>query len=149
MAIRGFVLAKTGWTLKYINELPEDHLLFAYHYLKKDDTEYWERFGAHLGTIWDRDQLRNLMESSGTKATNSRIFVPLSLTINPDLPKALLGKKKNQSSGSQSSVADIPSSDGLNTGMPLPIDAEVINMATLPKEEFLSIIGSSGLKVRK
>jgi len=85
----------------------------------------------------------------GAKPENSRIFVPLSLTINPDLPNALLGKATNQPTAPQSSEAALPASDGLNTGMSLPTDTEVVNMATLSKDEFLGIIGRAGLKVRK
>jgi len=148
LAVRGFILAKTGWKLEYINKLPEDHLLFVYHYLRKNETEQWEHLGAHLGTIWDRNELLKLQQS-GAKPENSRIFVPLSLVMNPDLPDALLGKRRNQSAAPQSSEDVLPSGDGLNTGMSLPTDTEIVNMAELSKDEFLSVIGKSGLRVRK
>lgn len=93
--------------------------------------------------------LRLQQAGGGAKPENSRIFVPLSLVINPDLPNALLGKASSQPTASQNSEAPLPSGDGLNTGMALPTDTEVVNMATLSKEEFLGIIGRAGLKVRK
>jgi len=149
LAIRGFVLAKTGWKLDYINRLPEDHLLFAYHYLRKADEDYWNNFGRHLGTLWDLDSLRQLQTApEGVSGQNSLVFVPLSLVVDPQLPEHLLGKTE-KSTQTQQSSSSMPRGDGLHTGMALPSDTEVINMAELSKAEFLSLIGNSGLKVRK
>ncbi len=88
-----------------------------------------------------------LTTATNSPSENSRIFVPLSLVVNPDLPDALLGKKKSDNKQPQTEVprGELPSSDGLNTGMSLPTDMEVVNMAEMPKEEFLSIIRRSGL----
>jgi hypothetical protein len=125
--------------LEYINKLPEAHLLFAYHWLQKDENEYWDRMGAHLGTLWDRDQLIRLMAApKGSVGSSSRVFVPLSLVVNPDLPNALLGKSKTGQDTDSSG-------DGLHTGMTLPEGDEVVNMAEMDKDEFLDVIGRSGL----
>lgn len=146
MAIRGYVLAKTGWTLDYINELPETHLLFSYHYLKKDDGEAWERLGAHLGTLWDRKTLQALDEKAkGSHLQNDSIFVPLSLVVNPDLPNALLGKEKDAPQGDSTRPAATSKGDGLLTEMAMPEGDEVVNMGDLPREEFMGLVTSAGL----
>ena len=117
--------------------------MFAYHYCNKKEEDYWKRFGSHMGTLWDRDELRRLISTpSGPPGQNQRVFVPLALVVNPDLPNALLGIKK----GDKPSTSDaLPQGDGLNTGMPIPLGDEVENMAELPKDEFLQIISRSGL----
>jgi len=70
--------------------------------------------------------------------------------MNPELPNALLGKKPETPAGRP--ITNPPSSslgDGLNTDMPLPSDAEVINMSNLPKEEFFGLIANAGLATTK
>lgn len=145
MAVRGYILAKTGWTLEYINSLPEVHLLFAYHHLKKSDEDTWDRLGSHLGTLWEREALLALQQHvSGTGEATPHVFVPLSLVMNPELPDALLGKKKEGSSVSPG--GSIPSSgDGLHTEMAMPEGEEVVNMGDLPKEEFFGLVAQAGL----
>ncbi len=142
-------MANTGWKFNYINSLPEEHLIFAFHYLKKKDDDYWARFGAHMGTVWDREELERLTSApSGSPSRDRRVFVPLSLVVNPDLPEALLGKgKANKQSGSSPRGTEeaLPASDGLQTGMSLPLGTEIVNMANLPKEKFMEIIRQSGL----
>ena len=97
--------------------------------------------------MWDREELARLTAApGGSPNLDSRVFVPLSLVVNPDLPNALLGKKKSGEQMAQPAPqGEIPASDGLNTGMSLPTDSEVVNMAELPKDEFLGIIARSGL----
>ncbi len=150
MAVRGYVIAKTGWTLDYINGLPELHLLFVYHHLKKDEDNYWHEFGRHLGTTWERETLERMLEpGKGTPLKNSSIFVPLSLVLNPDLPSILLGRPlgdrgaQNTSPGEPAKSTN--SSDGLHTGMALPGGEEVVNMGDLSKEEFFGLVSSAGM----
>lgn len=120
--------------------------------MKKADEDYWDLFGTHLGTLWSRselEQVRANRDKSGKTPATDKVLVPLSLVMNPDLPDAILGKKPERGSGSQRNPDDpLPSGDGLNTGMPLPTDTEVVNMSELSKEEFLGIISRSGLKVK-
>lgn len=147
MAVRGYVLAKTGWTLEYINRLPETHLLFAYHHIRKTEEDSWDRLGSHLGTLWDRDALMALQKQvAGDGNKSSTIFVPLSLVVNPELPDALLGKNPAPSA---SPGEPIPSrsggGDGLYTEMAMPEGDEVVNMGDLPKEEFFGLVAQAGL----
>jgi hypothetical protein len=119
------------------------HLLFVFHWLKKEEGEQWNRFGAHLGTLWDRDTLKALDEKpKGSHLQNDTIFVPLSLVVNPDLPNALLGKTKGAPAPPG---ATQQSGDGLYTEMAMPEGDEVVNMGDLPKEEFVGLVASAGL----
>jgi hypothetical protein len=126
------------------------HLLFAYHWISKVDNDQWKRLSKHLGTVWDRSTLEMLNSSgSGTRGTPSeRLFIPLSLSMNPDLPEALLGKKKSTGPappGGSSSQAG----DGLRTEMALPAGEEVVNMGDLPKNEFIGLVSQAGLASHK
>ncbi len=86
----------------------------------------------------------------GAKEGSDRIFVPLSLVINPDLPDGLLKKsKKDPNPSSTSDGTPLPPGDGLNTGMAIPLGEEVINMATLPKDAFLDVIRKGGLPTER
>lgn len=144
MAVRGFILAKTGWTLEYINSLSELHLLFAFHWLNKVEEDTWERLTSHLGTVWDRDTLEMLNSSTSSGTPGKKIFVPLSLSINPDLPAALLGKKPSDIRSSPGEKAS-QQGDGLYTGMAMPEGDDVINMGDLPREEFMGLVANAGL----
>jgi hypothetical protein len=150
LAVRGYVIAKTGWTLDYINGLPELHLLFVYHHLKKDEDHYWNEFGRHLGTTWEREQLERMLEpSKGNAPKNSRIFVPLSLVLNPDLPSILLGRPLGDR-GAKNTPPGEPENrttggDGLYTGMALPGGEEIVNMGDLSKDEFFGLVAGAGM----
>jgi hypothetical protein len=87
----------------------------------------------------------------GAREGSDRIFVPLSLVINPDLVEGLLGKgKKGANQPTSTDQTDpLPSGDGLNTGMALPSSEEVVNMASLPKDEFLNVIRAGGLPTER
>jgi len=128
-----------------MNSLPELHLLFVYHHLKKDESNYWNEFGRQMGTTWERATLERMLETSkGPLKKTSSIFVPLSLVLNPALPSILLGK----TSGDANSPGEAPrkdGGDGLYTGMALPQGEEVINMGDLPKDEFFGLVASAGM----
>jgi hypothetical protein len=150
LAVRGYVIAKTGWTLDYINDLPELHLLFVYHHLKKDEDNYWHEFGRHLGTTWERETLERMLEPSvGPRPKNATIFVPLSLVLNPDLPSILLGRplgaKKSANTPQGGSEESASGSDGLHTSMALPGGEEIVNMGDLSKNEFFGLVASAGM----
>lgn len=105
----------------------------------------WERFGAHLGTLWNRETLQALDEKpQGSHTQNDTIFVPLSLVVNPDLPNALLGKDTGGAKAPPGATAR-QGGDGLHTEMAMPEGDEVINMGSLPREEFIGLVASSGL----
>jgi hypothetical protein len=143
LAVRGYVLAKTGWTIEYINKLPELHLLFAYHHCKKAEEDTWDRLGAHLGTLWEREALKILQsKKQGSHLENDTVFVPLSLVINPELPNALLGEPSSSSGAPATSQQT--GGDGLLTAMAIPEGEETVNMGDLPREEFIGLITNSG-----
>jgi hypothetical protein len=126
--------------------------MFAYHWLTKVDKDQWDKLGSQLGTTWKRSELERLDSApAGAREGSDTIFVPLSLVINQDLVEGLLnraGKTPNApSTGSQTSTPQ--AGDGLHTGMSLPSGEEVINMATLPKDEFLNVIRSGGLPTER
>jgi hypothetical protein len=89
--------------------------------------------------------------TGGARGENDTIFVPLSLVVNPDLPAALLGEKKDGPSNSPQARSGRPPSggDGLHTEMSIPTDTEVVNMADLDKDEFFGLIGNAGLATTK
>jgi hypothetical protein len=105
--------------------------------------------------MWSRSELVRMSTAEpGAKPGSDRIFVPLSLVINPDLVDGLLNKAKkdpNQppSVSGGTDGAPLPPGDGLNTGMSIPTGEEVVNMATLPKDEFLNVIRQGGLPTER
>ncbi len=123
------------------------HLLFAYHWISKVDSDQWQRLSSHLGTVWDRETLEMLNSNASGKGgtPQNKIFVPLSLSINPDLPEALLGKKRAATSAPGEPVSRSGSGDGLYTEMAMPEGDEVVNMGDLPKEEFFGLVSQAGL----
>jgi hypothetical protein len=121
------------------------HLLFAYHWLSKVEEDTWERLTSNLGTIWDKETLLTLQQKvSGSHVGGDKVFVPLSLVMNPELPDALLGKKNSANSAPQGETPS-SSSDGLHTEMAMPEGDEVVNMGELPKNEFFGLVAHAGL----
>jgi hypothetical protein len=126
--------------------------MFAYHWLTKVDKDQWDRLGAQLGTTWKRSELERLDSTpAGAKEGSDTIFVPLSLVINQDLVEGLLNRRdKPPGQPSTGSTPATPQAgDGLHTGMALPSGEEVVNMATLPKDEFLNVIRAGGLPTER
>jgi hypothetical protein len=123
--------------------------MFVYHWLVKVDRDQWDKLGIQLGTTWKRSELERLDTApAGAKEGSDTIFVPLSLVINQDLVEGLLNNAGR--SPSQPSTGSSPrAGDGLHTGMALPAGEEVINMATLPKDEFLNVIRAGGLPTER
>ena len=126
--------------------------MFAYHWLTKVDKDQWDRLGSQIGKTWKRSELERLDSAPpGAREGSDTIVVPLSLVINQDLVEGLLNRANK--SPSQPSTGSGPATsqagDELHTGMPLPAGEEVINMATLPKSEFLDVIRSGGLPTEK
>lgn len=129
-----------------MNSLPELHLLFVYHHLKKDESNYWNEFGRQMGTTWERATLERMLETSkGPPKKTSSIFVPLSLVLNPALPSILLGKPQGEDNSPGATPVKREGGDGLYTGMALPKGEDVINMGDLPKEEFFGLVAGAGL----
>ncbi len=123
--------------------------MFVYHWLQKVDKDQWDRLGSQLGTTWKRSELERLDAAPpGAKEGSDTIFVPLSLVINQDLVEGLLNRA-NKSPSQPSTGSPPQQGDGLHTGMSLPAGEEVINMATLPKDEFLNVIRSGGLPTER
>lgn len=125
------------------------HLLFAFHWLSKVDEDSWDRIAMHLGTMWDRETLEMLNSSTGSGTPGKHIFVPLSLSINPDLPAALLGKKASDNSSVPSGGKPVGRGDGLYTEMAMPEGSDVINMGDLPREEFLGLVANAATGLTK
>jgi len=126
-------------------------MLFTYHWLQKAENDYWDRFGRHLGTVWNVKELvelkNNINQKSKERIQTDTIFVPLSIVMNPELPSALLGNE-NQADVKKvnTNVKNISNNgDELRTEMPLPRDADIVNMANLEKEEFFGLIANAGL----
>ena len=125
--------------------------MFSYHWLRKVDKDQWKSLGSHLGTMWSRAEINRLVDApAGPKEGQDAVFVPLSLVINPDLVEGLVTKGSADRQLAPSAASG-PSNtgDGLNTGMALPSGEEVVNMADLPKDEFLNVIRKGGLPTER
>lgn len=123
--------------------------MFVYHWLEKVDKDQWAKLGTQLGTTWKRSELERLDAApAGAKEGSDTIFVPLSLVIDQGLVEGLLNKA-NKSPNQPSTGSAPQAGDGLHTGMALPAGEEVINMATLPKDEFLNVIRAGGLPTER
>lgn len=102
--------------------------------------------GAHLGTLWDREDLTALQEQvAGAGDRSPTVFIPLSLVVNPELPDALLGKVKSGDPATRGDNRPSPAGDGLHTEMAMPEGDEVVNMGELPKDEFFGLVSQAGL----
>lgn len=80
-------MAKGGYTWREVREMSELQLSFVDHYQQKQEIDFVEKIATILGLSWDLDFLDKVQ--AGTPEPTSRIFLPLSLVIDPELVEKL------------------------------------------------------------
>lgn len=64
-------------------------LHYTAYWLAKKESDWFERLGHLLGTEWSREQVERLVNPKQGATVPDKMFLPLSLAINPDLTEWL------------------------------------------------------------
>jgi len=98
-------------------------LEFLAHSFRKEQESSFEWLGSLLGTNWNKDKIKALLTESSSSTRPDKFIIPLAYLIRPDIKEML---KPSITVGGEK--------------MEISPDEEVIDLATVPKEEFLRIM---------
>lgn len=107
-------------------------LLWCDHQLTQDQGDLFDRLGTMLGTRWTKDQVATMFQKGSKGQAADTVMIPLAFIVQPEFQEAL------------------KSIWGTSLHKPGWIGAasEVIEAATLPREQFLAMTASSSIAAK-
>lgn len=141
------VMARGGYTFDDIRQMSTSEITFLYHYQRLVVQEQQQFLVSTLGVVWDRESVSQVSAESGSNSTPAapltKLFIPLSLAINPDVADFV----KSQFGVSGASPGKAPYIAG---GDYIPKSNEnIVSMGELSRDEFLEMIGRKPKKSSK
>ena len=111
-------------------------ILFLHHYQTLVQREQQDFLSTALGIVWDKKNLiANITDEKSTTPLE-KLFIPLSVAVNPEILDYVKKQFKMSTSGSNNKPPFI------GGGEYMPKSNEVIHsLGDLPKNEFLKMIG--------
>ena len=137
-------MARGHYTFEDVKDWTREQWYFLFHYQEMDVVRQEEFLTNALGVLWDAKKMREQSASGpeGTSVNKDKLFIPLSLAVNPEILSFVNKQFGIASSSSEkgSGVTDGPSY--IAGGSYKPKSGEVVkSMADMPKEEFLKTVG--------
>ena len=142
-------MARGGYTPDDIRKMDELEILFIFHHQELAIYEQQDFLTNVLGVVWDKNNLVESLKETKTKTRKAleKIFIPLSLAINPDVMdfvQAQFGLGGKAGKVSSDGVIGNPFIAG-GEYMPKPGDV-IMSMDHMSKEDFMSLIGKGEKK---
>jgi len=140
-------MARGGYTPNEIREMEYLEIMFIYHYQEQSIYEQQQFLTSILGVVWEKDKIVSSLEESkknvgGVKKPLDKLFIPLSLAVNPDVMdfvQSQFGVGGKLGKVSPDGVIKNPYIAG---GEYIPKAGEVImSTESMPKDDFLNLIG--------
>lgn len=142
-------MARGGYTPDEIRKMDELEIMFIFHHQEMAIYEQQNFLTSILGVVWDKNSLVESMAESKTKTKRvlDKLFIPLSLAINPDVMDFV------QTQFGMGGKAGKVSNDGVIANpfiaggeyMPKPGE-KVMSMDNMTKEDFMSLLGKGERK---
>jgi len=129
-------MARGGYSFDQIKEMDTTQIQFLHHYQDLVQNE-WQQFITNaLGLVWDRKTFMDrVVDTDSNKEPLEKIFIPLSLAINPDLLDYVKSQFKITGKGSLIAGGDYKVKPN-----------EVVKpMSELSKTDFLKMLGKKAL----
>jgi len=127
-------MARGNYTFEQIQQMDTMQIYFLHHYQEVVKNEEQGYLASALGIIWDKEILTEKLTSSSKPL--EKLFIPLSVAINPDI----LDYVKKQFNMSSSKKSSGPAYIG--GGDYMPKSNEVINsLGDMSKDDFMRMIG--------
>jgi len=146
-------MARGGYTPNEIRQMEYLEIMFIYHHQEMSIYEQQTFLTNILGVIWEKDSILGSIEESKkrsvVKQTLEKLFIPLSLAINPDVMdfvQAQFGVGSKKGNVSSDGVIKNPYIAG---GDYMPKPGEVImSTENMSKDDFLNLIGKGSRKAK-
>lgn len=129
-------MARGGYTFSQIKEMSLEERMFIHHYQNLSEDNQMRTLLKALGVIWEKDDfLREPSVSENRENTSRDVFIPLAMTINPNIHK-FVGDTAKKSNNNGISPKYYGSGELIEQSL-----GKVRSMAELSKEEFYQMIG--------
>lgn len=124
-------MARGGYTFSDIKAMDPTEVNYLWHYQNYVEKQRFNELASMLGVLWDLDDFKasSTKEASADEPASNKMFIPLSIVINPKIMEMIQKK-----SGTDSQI-------GGSDFKPPEENAKVIPMADLSKEDFLRMLG--------
>ena len=133
-------MARGGYTFDQIKQMSNIELWFLHHYQELVKKEQQEFIVDSLGIVWDKSSFKDKLDTG--KKQIEKLFIPLSVAINPDL-LTYVKKQFNIADSSQKSKGPAY----IGGGEYMPKTNEVVNsLGDLSKDDFMQMIGKKSRK---
>lgn len=130
-------MARGHYTFDDIESWTDEQLYFVFHYQEKVEQAQMEKMAKMLGLLWTKEDFG---KDSNSSANMDKIFIPLSLVINPRL-KDEWQIEKNLGTAGKGHV-------GGGEYMPKK-DEQIVSMDQMTPAEYKEFIGKVGLVTKK
>jgi len=109
-------------------------VFYLWHYQNLSDKAQFDELSRLLGVVWDLSKMTAESTDATVTTDNSKLFIPLTVAINPKILEFVRGKSK-------------PTASVIGGGEFVPAAGEkVVPMSEMPKEQFLAMVGVRSAK---
>lgn len=129
------MIARGGYTFSQVKEMSREEIAYIHYHQTLVDEKQMRTLLKALGVVWDKsDFLRSSSEAESSEDVAPDIYIPLAMTINPNLHKFVSEKSTKSTSNTVSKHYGDGELIESNLG-------KVRSMAELSKEDFYKMIG--------
>ncbi len=133
-------MARGHYTFEEVKDWTREQWYFIFHYQELAIAKQEDFFTNALGVLWDAKSLR-AQQSGKIAKVKEKLFIPLSLAVNPDLLDFVY-KQFGISSGQAGPDGSTSGQAYIGGGSYRPKSGEVVkSMSDMSKNEFLKKVG--------
>lgn len=130
----GQLIARGGYTFSEITAMSKEERMFIHYHQNLSEQNQMRTLLKALGVVWEKsDFLRSSSDSESSESYSSDVYIPLAMTINPNIHKFV-------SDSAKKSVGSTSRNDGSGQALPSNL-GKIRSMAELSKEDFYKLIG--------
>jgi len=140
-------MARGGYTFDDIRQMSTSEITFLYHYQRLVVQEQQQFLVSALGVVWDRESVSQVSAEPGSNSNSAplnKLFIPLSLAINPDVAEFVKSQFGVSGTGSAGKAPYIAGGDYIPKS-----NEKIVSMGELSRDEFLEMIGRKPKKTSK
>ncbi len=124
-------MARGGYRVKDLLDMTDEEISFIYHYQNLVEEKREDFVSTALGVVWSKEDFAK-KDASGGGPPPDKIFLPLSIALNPNVSSYVGELFGNSTGGKKSPVPE---------GYQAAEGEEIVSMESLDKDAFLKMIG--------
>jgi len=105
-------MARGGYTIEQVKKMDTLELSYVHYYQELSEQKMIERLGSMLGVIWYPDLMAEADAKAGSapstdemgRPLDNKVYIPLALSINPEILDIVTKKKKGGKSSSNNYI---------------------------------------------